>query len=78
MSLDTDAPLGAYDVTAYYVTDNKVTGSSSTQFKLQKTGIVESLSTMSAQNAPLYGTISMVIVMSVGLLIGAIFPKARH
>jgi uncharacterized protein (TIGR02186 family) len=75
MSLPSDAPLGDYSVQAYYVRDGEVVGSDATTFNVEKVGVVDSLGTMSKDNAPLYGAMSLAIAVAMGLTIGFVFPR---
>lgn len=78
LRLPADAPLGAYDVTAYYVKGSKMVSSQSGSFSVQKVGLVETLGAMATRNAPAYGALSLVVVVLVGLGIGLVFPKGKH
>ncbi len=75
MSLPSDAPLGDYSVQAYYVRNGEVVGSDATTFNVEKVGVVDSLGTMSKDNAPLYGAMSLAIAVAMGLTIGFVFPR---
>ncbi len=78
IKLPADAPLGNYDVTAYFVRDKKVVASQSTSFIVQKTGLEQWLGAMAVHNAPVYGLVSVGLVVLAGLCIGLVFPKAGH
>ena len=78
LRLPSDAPLGDYDVTAYYIQAGKVISSQSTRFSVSKSGLVEVLGSMATRNAPAYGALSLVVVVLAGLTIGFVFPKGRH
>jgi len=78
VTLPADAPLGAYGVTAYYVKAGQVVGSQTASFSVAKTGLVQSLGALAADNAPLYGAVSLLAVTAVGLIVGTIFPKSGH
>ncbi len=78
LRLPTDAPLGQYQVTAYYVQAGTVVDTREANFDVQKTGLVATLGSLATDSAPVYAVLSLGVVMLVGLGIGAVFPKARH
>ena len=78
LQLPSDAPLGNYQVTAYYVVGGKVVESQTADFKVEKAGLVATLGTLAQENGALYGGISLIVVILVGLGIGAVFPKGGH
>jgi hypothetical protein len=75
LSLPTDAPLGEYSVEAHYVKDGQVVKSDATTFSVEKTGIVNALGSMAEDNAVLYGAMSLVIAVIMGLGIGFVFTR---
>jgi hypothetical protein len=75
ISLPSDVPLGDYNAQAYYVRDDQEVGSDSATFKVEKVGLVDSLSTMAEDNAVVYAAMSLAIAIAIGLTIGFIFPR---
>jgi hypothetical protein len=76
--LPSDTPLGHYDVTAYYVKDGKVVDSQRAEFSVEKTGLVRTLGTLATENSAVYGVMSLVVLVTVGLVVGLVFPKGGH
>ena len=77
VSLPSDAPLGEYTVESYSIRDGEVIESDSTAFTVRKVGLVDSLGSMSEDNAAAYGALGLGIIIAVGMTIGFIFPKRR-
>jgi hypothetical protein len=75
LSLPTDAPLGEYSVEAHYVKDGQVVKSDATTFSVEKAGVVNALGSMAEDNAVLYGAMSLVIAVIMGLGIGFVFTR---
>jgi hypothetical protein len=70
VDLASDAPLGDYSVRAYYVKDGQVVGSDAATFSVKKVGVVDWLGSMAQNNAAAYGSMSMGILIAVGMMIG--------
>jgi hypothetical protein len=77
VSLAWDAPLGDYTVDSYCIKDGQVVGSDSATFTVRKAGLVDSLGSMAKDSAPLYGAMSLGIIIAVGLATGFVFPRRR-
>jgi hypothetical protein len=77
VSLSWDAPLGDYTVDSYCIKDGQVVGSDSATFTVRKAGLVDSLGSMAKDSAPLYGAMSLGIIIAVGLATGFVFPRRR-
>jgi uncharacterized protein (TIGR02186 family) len=75
LSLPSDAPLGEYSVEAHYVKGGQVVKSDSTTFSVEKAGMVNTLGIMAEDNAVLYGAMSLVIAVIMGLGIGFVFTR---
>ena len=78
LHLPADAPLGDYQVTAYYVKDGRVVATQTGSFQVAKAGLVATLGTLATENPPLYGALSLGVVILVGMGVGIIFPRGRH
>jgi hypothetical protein len=70
VNLESDAALGDYSVRVYYVEDGQVVRSDAATFTVKKVGMVEWLGSMAQDNAALYASMSLGIVIAVGMLIG--------
>lgn len=70
VDLASNAPLGDYDVRAYYVKDGQVVGSDTATFSVKKVGVVEWLGSMAQDHAAAYGSMSLGILVAVGMMIG--------
>jgi len=77
VNLPSDAPLGDYTIDSYCIRDGQVIESDSTTFTVRKVGLVDSLGSMSKDNAVAYGALCLGIIIAVGMTIGLIFPKRR-
>ncbi len=75
VSLRSDTPLGDSTVQAYYVKDGQVVGSEAATVSVKKVGVVDSLGSMAENKAPLYGAMSLAIVIVMGLVIGFVLPR---
>jgi len=70
VDLASDAPLGDYSVRAYYVKDGQVVGSDAATFSVRKVGVVDWLGSMAQDHAAAYGSMSLGILVAVGMMIG--------
>lgn len=77
INLAWDAPLGGYTVNCYCIRDGLVVDSESVTFTVRKAGLVDSLGSMAKDNAPLYGAMSLGIIIVVGLVTDFVFPRRR-
>lgn len=68
--LASDAALGDYSVRAYYIEDGQVVGSEAATFSVKKVGIVDWLGSMAQDHAAAYASMSLGIVITVGMVIG--------
>jgi hypothetical protein len=77
LSLPSNAPLGDYSLQVYYLRDGQVVVSDAASFSVEKTGVVDALSSMAKGNAVVYGAMGLGIVIAAALGIGMIFPRPR-
>jgi hypothetical protein len=77
LELPSNAPLGDYSLQAYYLRDSQVVMSDVASFSVEKTGVVDALSSMAKRNAVVYGAMCLGIMIAVALGIGMVFPRPR-
>jgi hypothetical protein len=70
IDLASDAALGDYSVHVYYVKDGQVVWSDAATFDVKKVGMVEWLGSMAQDHAAAYASMSLGIVIAVGMVIG--------
>lgn len=70
IDLASNAALGDYSVRVYYVRDGQVVGSDAATFSVKKVGMVDWLGSMAQDHAALYASMSLGIVIAVGMVIG--------
>jgi hypothetical protein len=70
IDLASDAALGDYSVRVYYVKDGQVVGSDAATFNVEKVGVVGWLGSMAQDHAAAYASMSLGIVIAVGMVIG--------
>ena len=67
------APPGTYTVRVFAVQDGKVVDSCEKQIKVEKVGLLKTISDLAFEKAPLYGIIAIVIAVAAGIGVGVIF-----
>jgi uncharacterized protein (TIGR02186 family) len=73
------APPGVYTVTVYAIKDGKVVDSCKKTIKIEKVGLLKTISDLAFKKAALYGIIAIVIAVFAGIGVGLIFgSKGGH
>ncbi|WP_022852371.1 TIGR02186 family protein [Thermodesulfatator atlanticus] len=73
------APPDVYTVTVYAIKDGKVVGSCKKKIKIEKVGLLKTISDMALERPALYGIIAIIIAIVAGIGVGLIFGgKSKH
>ncbi len=78
INLPNDVPKGEYFVDTYLFRKGVLINRSEQKISIEKSGVQKLLFFISRQHPLLYGVVSLIISLSVGILIGVVFARRKH